>query len=98
MIIETTNYYAKPGREEEVLLQRRRATAIRKRLGLPEGRTFARLEAEGPNVQWRCEFSSESAYREDMAARKESAEFSAARAQMHTLIERFERHLHEEVD
>ena len=98
MIIETTNYYAKPGSEDEVLMQRRRATAIRKSLGLPEGRTFARLEAEGPNVQWRCEFSSLNAYREDMAVRKDSAEFSAARAQMHTLIDRFERHLHEGVD
>jgi hypothetical protein len=96
VIVETTNYYAKPGREAEVLTQRRLATAIRKSLGLSEGRTFVLLEANGPSVKWQCEFPSQAAYREDMEARNGSTEFAEARAQMHTLIERFERHLHEE--
>ena len=44
MLIEITNYYALPGRTEDVLAQRRRATAIRLALGLPPGQTFRKLE------------------------------------------------------
>ena len=98
MIVETTNYYAKPGMESEVLAQRHRASALREQLGLPAGRTFVRLEADGPSVKWQCEFETEAAYRKDMDARKGSPEFSAAREQMHTLLERFERHVHKLVD
>ena len=42
------------------------------------------------------EFASREDYDRDMAARAASAEFAAARKQMHTLLERFERYLQTE--
>src|SRR4051812_7075207 len=54
MIVETTNYYALPGKIEDVLSQRRHASAIRARLGLPAGRIFRKLEGPGPDLRWEC--------------------------------------------
>ena len=98
MVIEITNYYALPGRAEAVLAQRRRATAVRLKLGLPAGRTFCKLEGAGPDVRWECTFDSRAAYEADLAMRGASDEFVQARQAMHSLVERFERHLQEGVD
>lgn len=96
MVIELTNYYALPGRAADVLAQRRRASEIRVRLGLPAGRIFKKLEGAGPDVRWECVFDSRSDYDNDLAARGASEEFKSARQDMHRLLERFERHLQQE--
>ncbi|MEO6032466.1 MAG: hypothetical protein ABIP61_11290 [Burkholderiaceae bacterium] len=98
MIIETTHYHALPGQADAVLAQRRLASAVRLRLGLPSGRIFTKLEGAGPAVRWECTFASRAAYDADMAARAASPEFADARRAMHSLIERFERHLEQPVD
>jgi hypothetical protein len=96
MVIEITNYYALPGRADAVLAQRRQASEIRARLGLPAGRIFKKLEGAGPDVRWECVFDSRAEYERDLAARGLSEEFTRARGDMHTLLERFERHLQQE--
>lgn len=98
LILETTNYYPLEGKLDPVLEQRRKATAIRVALGLKPGRIFVRLGEKGPQVKWECLFDDDAHYEADMAARVASQDFTAAREQMHTLIERFERHLHRPVD
>lgn len=98
MVIEITSYYARTGQAQAVLKQRRHATEVRVRLGLPAGRIFTRLEGSGPDVRWECTFETRAAYDNDMAVRAASEEFAAARQAMHSLIERFERHLQQEVD
>ena len=97
MLIEITNYYAQAGRADAVLEQRRRATALRVRLGLPAGRTFRKLEGDGPDVRWECVFATRADYESDMAARTAAPDFTAAREAMRALVDRFERHLQEEV-
>ena len=97
MLVEITNYYARPGQADAVLEQRRLATALRVRLGLVPGRIFRKLEGAGPDVRWECTFASRAAYDADMAARAASSEFAATRESMHGLLERFERHLQEDV-
>lgn len=96
MILEATNYFAREGQAGAVLEQRRKATEIRCELGLDPGRILIRLEGTGPDVRWECSFASREAYEADMAARGGSQAFANARKAMHTLIERFERHVYEE--
>ena len=93
MIIEATNYFARQGQAEAVLEQRRKATEIRLELGLEPGRILLKLEGSGPDVRWECSFASQEAYEADRAARAASPAFEAARKQMHTLLDRFERHV-----
>lgn len=95
MIVEATNYFAMEGQAGAVLEQRRKATEIRRELGLDPGRILIRLEGTGPDVRWECSFVSREAYEEDMAARGGSQAFADARKAMHTLLERFERHVYE---
>lgn len=93
MIIETTNYFAREGQAAIVLAQRRKASALRRDLGLDPGRIYVKLEGAGPDVRWECRFQSHEAYEADMAVRARSEAFSTARKEMHTLLDRFERHL-----
>ena len=97
MLVEITNYYARPGQVEAVVAQRRHASAIRIQLGLSAGRIFRNLEGAGPDVRWECEFETRAAYDADMACRAASSAFAATRATMHTLLDRFERNLQEEI-
>jgi hypothetical protein len=92
-VIERTHYYAKPGRAAEVLRTRRRASGLRRRLGLPAGRIFVKAapDAAGPDVVWECAFADAAAHARDLDARARSEEFGAVRAQMTALIDRFER-------
>lgn len=98
MVVEITNYYARPGQVEAVLAQRRHASEVRVRLGLQAGRIFRKLEGPGPDVRWECVFETRAAYEADMACRAASTAFATTRATMHTLLDRFERNLHEEVE
>ncbi|PWK77033.1 hypothetical protein [Aminobacter sp. AP02] len=95
MIVEATNYFARDGQAGAVLQQRRKATEIRRELGLDPGRILIRLEGNGPDVRWECSFASREAYEADMAARGRSQAFADARKAMHILLERFERHVYE---
>jgi dienelactone hydrolase len=93
MLIERTHYYAKPGRAADVLATRRRASEIRRTLGLPYGRIVVKAgpEGEGPDVSWECAFPDAAAHARDLEARDRSPEFAAVRARMTSLIDRFER-------
>jgi hypothetical protein len=95
MIVEITNYYALPGQMAAVLVQRRHASAIRTRLGLPAGQIFTKLEGDGPDVRWECMFDTREAYEADMAVRAACDEFAVARRSMHVLLMKFARHLEE---
>ena len=95
MIIEATNYFAAEGMAGEVLTQRRSSTEIRRKLGLEPGRILVRLEGDGPDVRWECSFATREAYDADREARANSPEFESARKEMHTLLQRFERHVSE---
>ena len=97
MIIEITHYYARAGQAGAVVEQRRHATALRLRLGLAPGRIFRKLEGAGPDVRWECSYATRDDYERDLATRAGSKEFTAARQQMHGLLERFERHLQQDV-
>lgn len=94
-IVEATNYFAKQGQASAVLEQRRQATRIRCELGLDPGEILVLREGNGPDVRWECRFPTRAAYDADMAARAGSETFSQARRVMHTLVDRFERHVYE---
>ena len=98
MIVEITNYYARPGQADAVLQKRRYATSLRVRLGLAPGRIFRKLGDAGPDVRWECEFADQKQFDNDMAARAASTEFASARQAMHGLLDRFERHIQQRVD
>ena len=98
MIIEVTNYYAKPGKAEEVLESRRNGTRLRIDLGLAPGRIFVRHGTTGPDVRWQCEFESDEALAVDMAARDKSPLFGEQRRQMGALCDRFERQTFRQCD
>jgi hypothetical protein len=93
MIVEATNYFAREGQAAAVLEQRRKATEIRRELGLDPGRILVKLEGAGPDVRWECSFPSLQAYEADMTTRGGSQAFSDARKAMHSLLDRFERHV-----
>jgi hypothetical protein len=93
MIVEVTNYYAKPGNVDEVLVHRRRGSALREQLGLPAGKIFVKLSGDGPDVRWECSFATMAEFDADMEARAKSSEFGNQRKQMGGLLERFERHV-----
>ncbi|MGY8638259.1 hypothetical protein RAD15_37895 [Bradyrhizobium sp. 14AA] len=94
-IVEATNYFAKQDQAPVVLQQRRQASGIRRELGLEPGEILVLREGNGPDVRWECRFPSRAAYEADMAARAGSEAFVQARRVMHTLVERFERHVYE---
>ncbi|MCO5160967.1 MAG: hypothetical protein M9939_07510 [Mesorhizobium sp.] len=93
MIVEATNYYARPGMAAAVLERRREGSRLRQRLGLPEGSIFVNRGGPGPDVRWECRFADETAFQADLAARDASPEFAAQRRDMGALTERFERHV-----
>ncbi|WP_029041317.1 hypothetical protein [Cucumibacter marinus] len=95
MIVEITNYFAAPDNQKAVLAQRRKASKLRAELGLPEGEIFIRQGDKGPDVRWECRFENQAAFEADLAARRQSPEFENARKTMHTLLDRFERHIFE---
>ena len=93
MIVERTNYYAKPGRAADVLTIRRRACQVRASIGLAAGSVYVKSEGDGPDVAWACSFPDKAAHDSDLAARAASPDFEAVRASMRGAIDRFERHI-----
>ncbi|CAK7260222.1 MULTISPECIES: hypothetical protein [unclassified Shinella] len=98
MIVEATNYFAREGLADAVLEQRRKASEIRRGLGLEPGLILVKLEGDGPDVRWECRFASRAAYEADRAARAASPDFEEARRAMHRLLAKFERHVSQEAD
>ncbi len=95
MFVERTNYFAKPGRLDDVRRIRQRASEVRIELGLPAGTIYVKSDpaGEGPDVQWECAFASLDDNAKDMAARGASADFEQVRVEMGEAVEKFERHL-----
>lgn len=94
MIVERTQYFARPGLAAEVLDVRRRASAVRVSIGLPAGEIFVKHaggDGSEPDVAWQCTFADAAAREEDLAARAASAAFESVRLQMRKLYARFER-------
>lgn len=98
MIVEATNYFAREGLADAVLEQRRKASEIRRGLGLEPGLILVKLEGDGPDVRWECRFASRAVYEADRAARAASPDFEEARRAMHRLLAKFERHVSQEAD
>lgn len=93
MIVEATNYYARPGMAAAVLERRREGSRLRRQLGLDAGRIFVNAGGQGPDVRWECTFADEAAFQADLAARDASPDFAAQRKEMGQLTDRFERHV-----
>jgi hypothetical protein len=92
-IIEQTEYFALPGKAEEVYRWRIHACDVREKIGLPRGRVLRR---EGnsetlADVMWQIEYPDDAARQRDLKIRAESSEFAAVRDHMNTLIRRFGR-------
>ena len=94
LIVERTQYFAKPGLAAEVLDVRRRASAVRLSIGLPAGEIFVKHpggDGSEPDVAWQCTFADVAARDADLAARAASLEFESVRVQMRKLYARFDR-------
>ena len=94
MIVERTQYFAKPGLAAEVLNLRRKACAVRLSIGLPAGEIFVKHpggDGSEPDVAWQCTFPDAAAREADLAARAASSAFESVRVEMRKLYARFER-------
>ena len=72
MVVERTQYFAKPGLAAEVLAVRRKASAVRVSIGLPAGEIFVKHpdgDGSEPEVAWQCAFADAAAHAADLAAR-----------------------------
>jgi len=82
VIVERTQYFAKPGLAAEVLDQRRKACAVRLSIGLPVGEIFVKHpsgDGSEPDVAWQCTFTDAAAREADVAARGASTAFESVR-------------------
>src|SRR5258708_13595064 len=60
MVVERTQYFAKPGLAAEVLAVRRKASAVRVSIGLPAGDIFVKHpggDRSEPDAAWQCPFA-----------------------------------------
>ena len=86
-------YFSRAGAEEEALGVRRDASRVRREAGQPVGRILVPA-ADGPDgltFIWECDYLDEAARTADAAWSDASAEFTAVRQRMGTLLQRFER-------
>jgi len=92
-IVEQTEYWAHPGKADEVYQWRLHACDVRQQIGLPRGRVLRRQgESESlPDVIWQIEYPDDAAKQNDLKVRDESPAFRAVRDRMQTLYRRFER-------
>lgn len=94
MAIVVQNWcFIRVGAEDEALEVRREASRVRKEAGRPVGRILIPA-ASGPEIPtfiWECDYVDDAHREADAAWADASPEFSAARARMGTLLERFER-------
>jgi ketosteroid isomerase-like protein len=94
-IVVQNFYYPKPGNEDEVITWRKRASAIRSKLGLPAGRILKRTSeaTSQPYILWECEYPSLQAREDDVAQLELSEDFKNVQDHMSTLLEKFDRSL-----
>lgn len=93
MITERTVYFPKPGKLDDVLKTRRRASEIRRNIGLRAGEISIEYDEDGTpvRVQWQCSFVDDEAHASDLSARADSEAFKSIRSTMTGLIDNFER-------
>lgn len=93
MITERTVYLPKLGKLDDVLATRRRASEIRRAIGLRAGEISIEIDPNGApqRVQWQCRFPDDAAQRADLASRAASPDFEAIRRTMTGLIDDFDR-------
>ncbi|HVT59815.1 MAG TPA: hypothetical protein VHR45_15615 [Thermoanaerobaculia bacterium] len=87
-IIEQTEYFALPGKAEEVYQWRIQACDVLEKIGLPRGHVLRRQGNSDTlaDVMWQIEYPDETARQRNLKIRLESAEFAAVRDHMKTLI------------
>lgn len=92
-IVVQNLYFPKPGKELEVLAWRLKASSVRAKLGLREGRVLKNSAAGTghPFVVWECEYPSLQAREEEVAALDRSSEFKQVQDHMSTLLDKFDR-------
>lgn len=92
-VVVQNRYFIRAGQEDEGLRTRRAASAVRTDAGRPPGRVLIPVNPPdgAPDFIWECEYPTLEAREEDAAWADSSAEFTAVREHMGTLLERFER-------
>jgi len=93
MITERTCYLPKPGRFEEVLANRRRASQVRMAIGLRAGTITVGDTVRGKMVFWQATFATAAEHEADLAARAASEDFEACRSIMRELNDDFDRQI-----
>lgn len=93
MIIVQNDYYAKPGKGEEVYLWRIHASDVREKLGLRRGRVLRRIgdSTQQPDVIWECEYPNAASREAEVIVLGSNEEFDAVVKHMETLIQHFDR-------
>lgn len=92
-IVVQNQYWAKPGKAEEVYRWRLHASDVRVKLGLLRGRVLRR-ESESktqPDVIWECEYPSRAARTREVELLDKSEEFKEVQRHMGTLTDKFDR-------
>jgi hypothetical protein len=86
------NYWALPGKAEEVYQWRMHACDVREKLGLPRGQVLRRQSSSEnlPDVIWRMEYLNQAERDNDTKVAAASQEFSEVIKHMTTLTRRFE--------
>lgn len=98
-ITETTQYWGHAGKARDVLETRIKASRVRLELGLDAGIIRVKSgDGSGPDVSWSLSFADKVEHNADLAARAASPEFTAVRAQMDALTQRFERLIEQAVE
>jgi len=98
-IIVENYYYAKPGKEAEVLSWRLHVCDIIEKLGCKRGRVLRRLnagkgdevDADAPDVVWQVEYPDQESLARDVQKELASAEMKEAIEHMRPLLRKFER-------
>jgi hypothetical protein len=99
-IVVVNLYTARPGRRDDVVAQRRLASDVRRRAGLPSGIISTRLTdaSHVPDVIWSCDYPSAAARADDVAALERVAEWAPVPVRMSTLLDRFDRGVYRIID
>lgn len=93
MITERTVYLPKSGKLDDVLATRRRASEIRREIGLRAGEISIENDVDGTplRIQWQCNFADEAAHKADLDGRAASPDFTSIRKTMTSMIDDFKR-------